>query len=674
MNVPLSWLSEYVELPKSEKELTDRLTMVGHMLDKRKEVGNDVVIDLELRGNRADMFGMIGVARDIATIFNTPLRWPNVSPLPKTNAAMPLLKAERSVKGLVKRYMAIKMEVTIKASPKWLADRLSAYGIEPYNNVIDVTNYVMVETSHPMHAFDADKLTGDTLILRKAKQGEKFETIQQGTTLTLTTDDIAIADAKGVQSLTCIGGAKTKVTDTTKTILLETAVYDSASCRRTGRRHKIATEGGGRHEKHQDPHELPFTLARAIEILKEIAGAKIIGEVSDYYPEPVKQTKIDFNPSEVARLAGIHIPTNEITRILSSLGCEVVPNKKNISVTIPTFRTDISQSADLVEEIVRVHGYDKVPVETMIGQLPKSGTPPHIRFQHTVKYALAQLQMNEIITSTLMAKADVAVYERHGAFTPTITLVNAPDPHTATLRPSLLPNLVEYAKRSLGFRQKRIALFEIGNVYAQPKPNVYKEHAALGIIMGGETPGSWNKKPHTLSFFDLKGIIESLAEMLGISIELNQSDDHPSMSVPQGKLMVKNQRVGHIGLLDQTIRQSLGVKEVLHCAELDLDMLRTVETAMVQPYTIAPLYPPVFEDISFVMPEASAVGPLLTKIQRFDPLVASATLTSIYEQTRTIHITYQDPTKNLTGQDILPIHAKIIAMAKKEFGAVQKSA
>jgi phenylalanyl-tRNA synthetase beta chain len=463
------------------------------------------------------------------------------------------------------------------------------------------------------------------------------------------------------------------VTDTTTTIILETAVYDAASARRTARRHKVMTESGNRHEKHQDPEELGFVLARAVALLEEVANAKVVGNISDYYPNPIKPLTIQFNPATLTRLVGVSLSTKEITKILTSLDCKVTGNT-TLSVVVPTFRTDIKQEADIVEEVIRIYGYEKIPVETLSGELPKVGTPAHVLFADRVRMILQTLQMNEVITSTLIPKKTVEVYQQHGTFTPTITLVNAPDPDCATLRPSLLPNLVEYAKRSLGFRQKRIAFYEIGNVYAQPAKKSYKEKRTLSLIMGGETPSSWQKPARALTFFDLKGIIEAMAEELGITLRAVSDTTHPSLSTPQAQLIADDMIVGSIGQLDPTVAREMGVKQTLICAELFMDELMSVTSDTAQPYNIAPLYPPILEDISLIVPADIQVGELLVAIRGVDSRVTSVTLVDVYEDTRTIHIVYQDPTGNLTSADVTPIRKKILSLAQTQFSAIPKSA
>ncbi len=673
MNVPLQWLSDYVALPKSEVTLTDKLTMVGHMLDKRKVVGSSVVIDLELRGNRADMFGLIGVARDVSACFNTTLTLPPVATLPKTDPKSPLVRSDVSVKGLVKRYIALTLSVNVEPSPAWLADRLTQYGIEPINNIVDVTNYVMIETGHPMHAFDLDTLDGGALVLRMAKSQESFDTIAQGTTLKLTTHDIAICDASRVQCITCIGGAASKVTQKTRHILLETAVYDAASSRRTARRHKIATESGNRHEKHQDPAELPFALARAVYLLKEIAGGSVTSLVSDYYPTPVEPMRIDFYPSHLEKLVGIQIPEKTCISILKSLDFHGDIKKDHITVTVPTFRTDVLQEADVIEEIIRIYGYEHIPVKTMSGELPTVGTPAHLQFQEKVQTLLKELTLNEVITGTLMDNDRISEYAVHGTFEPSVKLINAPDPQIATLRPSLLPNLVEYAKRSLSFRTERIALFEIGKVYVQPKLKHYTEHTRVGILMGGSVPSSWQRPASAVTFFDLKGVVESLFSHLGVSVTMKEESNHPSLVHPGIRFLSGKTEIGTMGTIDPNVLKKLGIATDLYYADIDLERLQTIKPSPVQPYTTAPLYPPIVEDFSFTVPESFTIAPCIEAFSALHPMITSVELRDTYKDKRMLRVIYSDQNKTLSGEDIAPIRKKLIELAEGTFGLILKT-
>ncbi len=450
MNVPLSWLADYVKLPKDTKVLTDRLTAIGHMLDKTKKVGDETIIDLELRGNRADMFGLIGIARDISAALNEKLVLPEIAELPKKDKQHSLVEVQEDAKDLVTRYEAIKLKVKVEPSPKWLSDKLTLIGVPSINNVVDITNYVMWETGEPLHAFDYAKV--QKLVLRKAKSGEKFQTITQGQEVSLNKDDLVITDGKNVQALTMIGGLHSKVDETTSEIILEAAVYDSANARRTARRLKIITEAGLRHEKHLDPQQVEFALARAVFLLEQHAHAKIEGLVSDYYPKVTKPKVINFDFNQVKKLAGIDIPEKTSKEILEKLGF--------VNNEVPTFRTDIEGSADLVEEIVRIYGYDKIPSTPISSALSVPQSYPSYLIQELLRDHLTKLALNEVITLTMVPNewADGG-----------IKLTNPPDPDRAYLRTSLIPSLHEYALRWINLGKSRIAIFEVGKLFKNKK-------------------------------------------------------------------------------------------------------------------------------------------------------------------------------------------------------------
>jgi phenylalanyl-tRNA synthetase beta chain len=601
MNVPLNWLSEYVDLPESERVLTDKLTSIGHMLDKTNKVGNETIIDLELRGNRADMFGLIGVAREVSAAFNTKHKLPPAAALPKTDSKSLLIHAEKSVSGLVKRYMAVKLAVIVGPSPKWLADRLVSYGIPALNNVIDVTNYVMVETSHPMHAFDFDRLNGHKLTLRLANQGEKFDTIQQGTTLSLSSEDLAIADDSTVQCLNIIGGFDTRITDTTGHIILETAVYDSGSVRKTARRHKVFTEGGSRHEKYQDPEELPFTLARAVYLLKEIASANVESEVSDYYPHPTIQKTIDFDFSEINRLTGINVPDSEIKSILTRLEFTVSDHQ----ITVPSFRTDVRESADLVEEVIRIYGYDNIPAVPLSGPMPSPQSYPSSVIQEHLRQCLTSLGLSEIITLPMISN--------NYAANNSIRLINPPDPDRATLRRSLIPSLMEHAIKLQNRQQLNVAIFEIGKVFYLDSSK-YTESLKLGIVSAQ-------------TVYHLTGLIQQLGNLLGIP-------DLPA----------------------EIITHPVNV----FSAEIDVQYILDHLPPFVSAYKIVSQYPPVIEDINVNYSEyPGAYEKIIHKIKSLSDLINQIELIDKYGSKLTLRITYHSDKKQLSSDDIIPIRQKI---------------
>ncbi|KKU03185.1 MAG: Phenylalanine-tRNA ligase beta subunit [Candidatus Amesbacteria bacterium GW2011_GWB1_47_26] len=595
MIVPLKWLSEYVKLPTRVSDLTDKLTSVGHMLDKTIANG----IDLELRGNRPDMLGLVGVAREVAAIFNTRLQSPPTTPLPKTDKKSPLVNVDQSASDLVTRYTGFTLAVKVRPSPSWLVERLAAWGVPAINNVVDITNYVMIETGQPLHAFALDQLSGRRLILRRAKKGEKFHTIHQGQVLYLTSEDLVICDAEKPQALTMIGGLHSKVTDHTTEILLESAVYNQANCRRCARRLKITTDASTRHEKLLHPAQVIWALERAYYLLQELASAKSTSLVSDYYPQTPSQVVINFDPAEVVRLGGINIPPSEISGILARLEFQVALPK----VTVPSFRTDIEQSADLVEEVLRLHGYDRIPSTPLSGAIPAPQTYPSYSIQEKLRRHLISLGLNEVIT--------LPIISNRFATPASARLVNPPDPDAAVLRTSLMPGLSQYATRWLNFNQPRVAIFEIGKVFCKSKSK-FSESLMLGI-------GVASLK---VRLQDLTGVIQKLAALLGTALK------------PQ-----------------------ITAQKNIFCAEINVDQLLPQLPRFTNPYSIISQFPPIIEDINVAYTGNYAA--IVARIKKISSLINQIELIDKFENKLTLRLTYHDPKKQLSSTDIAPIRQKL---------------
>ncbi len=605
MIVPLSWISDYVKVPPV-KELTDRLTSIGHMLDKVTKKDSELLIDLELRGNRADMFGLMGIAREISAAFNLPFTPPPTINLPKKDKLSSLIAVQSDVSDLVTRYEAVHIKVKIEPSPKWLTDRLALYGIPSINNVVDVTNFVMMEYGQPLHAFDFHQLSGGQLILRRGKPQEKFHTIAQGQVVTLTHDDLVIADDTQAQALTMIGGLNSKVTEKTTDIILESAVYNPANCRRTSRRLKIFTESGLRHEKHLDPNQVESALSRAYYLLQQTASAHAIGLISDYYPNPVKQLSIDFDPIEVKRITGTDVAINEIQNILDRLDFKFTKNK----IHVPTYRTDIKEGADIVEEIIRIYGYDNVPSLPLADAIPVPQTYPEVNLMEQVRDQMVKLGFNEVITLS-MVENDQA---KGG-----IKLVNPPDPDRAMLRTKLSPSLEAYTNRLLNLQQPRVAIFEIGKVFWQ-KANKYSESLHLGMALGGlDQPPSWNNPSRPVTIFDIKGRIEKLQQLLG---------------VPK---------------LNYELSQENGV----FLAEIILDSLTIPR--FVDNYAVVSRFPAIIEDVNL----KGEFEKLASQIKKLSPLVKQVHLIDKFDDKLTLRITYHSATKQLASEDIAPVRSLI---------------
>lgn len=613
MLIPLSWLSEYVILPKKTKDLTDRLTSVGHMLDKIKKVGSDTVIDLELRGNRSDMFSVYGTARDVAAAFKQPLKSLELSPLPSKDPNHSLIQVEPSVKDILHRYTALSLSVKVADSPDWLKQKLSYFDIPSINNVVDITNLVTLELGQTLHAFDIAKIKNRKLILRTAKKGELFHTVQQGLDVLLNPQDFVAADSEIPQCLSLIGGLHSKVTEETQEILLESAVYDPTNCRQSARRLKIFTYGGNLHEKLLDPNQVEVALQRAVFLLQKYADAKITSSLSDYFPKPNLPLKIPFDFNLTEKIGGIQIPENQQISYLESLGFVI---QKNI-VTVPTFRTDITQSADLVEEILRLHGYDQIPQNPLPGLSQPISNFSETTFINKLNSFLINLDLDEVITLPLISEEnienkDMAIYPQ-----------NPPDPTKNILRPSLIPSLLEYAKRQLNQQTPRVAIFELGHVFSISNKN-YLEQLNLGIVIAGNNlPQNWQTPIHKLSIYDLKGLIDKLCKTFKIN--------NPPL-----------------------------VQEVLpniFAWEINLNSLINQNINPVPDYQLISIYPPIIEDFNINL--TTDYKTLEENIKKISSLINQIDLIDKYDNKLTLRITFHDLSRQLSKEDISPIREQI---------------
>lgn len=660
MIYPLSWLSEYVKLPKTTQELTDKLTMIGHMFDKKEKVGTEEVIDLELRGNRPDLLGVYGMAREISATWNTPLKPLVTVKLPKTDPDSKLITVKAPE--LLERFVALTLSVEVKPSPAWLKDRLSYFGIPSVNNVVDITNYVMLETGQPMHCFDLDTLTGKRLILRRARQEESLTTLN-GTNVALSSEDLVIADLTKPQTLTIIGGKNSATTFKTKQILIEAAVYKYANVRHTARRLGIRTEAGIRQEKILDPNQVPIALERALKLLLDLAKAKPLGEISDFYPNPVVTKNISIDETDVKKLAGLDLTLSEIEKILVSLECQVKSDKNQLLVKPPTFRTDIIQTADLVEEIARIYGYEHVPTTLLPEQANLPVNPyPKIDLEEKIRDALVSLGYNEIISSSLVTNESLVKSSKN------VKIINPPDATLATLRPNLLLGITSCVRKALDFNQKNKYFFEIGKVFSLDKIGSPQEETHVAFI------GPLSQELDQKDFEFASGYVSAMLFNLGIDFTLSKTDVYPHLSdSTQCNILNTNKDyVGQLGFLDQSIISKLKLHQNFFYCELNVDQLILSQRKTVTPYYLYASYPPLYEDITFKIPKGSQVGSFIDSSKKISSLLKKVSLKDIYEDFWTLNFTYQNPKDSLSTELVKPIREKIIRLAKEKFNFEMK--
>lgn len=631
MKVPLKWLSDYVNLPKDRQLLTSKLTMAGHMLDKTEIINGDVVIDLELRGNRADCYSIYGIAREVSALFGHKLTPPQSDiKIKQTNFADVKLHIKSKY---VKRVMMTTIgNLKIQKSPKWLTDKLSQYGMEPINNIVDLTNFVMIETGQPMHAFDLQKIDKE-LVIRLAKDKEKIKTFLDNE-IELTNDDLVWADENEILSIAgALGSKKHSISANTKTILLEAANYDRANVRRTIHKHNIFTEAGIRHEKELDPNLVELGIKRFLYLVSKHKWGSITTKVFDYYPTPPKQTNIILEMEYLQSLSGMQIGLNTVQEILTKLNFKVLSkNNKEITLKVPTYRTDIEQQEDVIEEILRINGYDQIPSKRLSLEIPENTTPKLTLFRSELKDKLVALGFDEIISLPFVDEINVQINSR---FAKPIKIINRPSPNIEFLRTNMLTNLYFSAQKVINERGQQVRMFEAGKVYWQTK-DTYAEKQKVGIL-------NWKQDNRDYRIF--KGYIDALLIQLGMA-NYETRQNHTKLLNNSYQLLYKNDIIGFGG-------------EYKDCfyAEFDLDLL--LKNSSEFKAALWPKYPPQIEDMTIEIPSGTKIGQIATLINKTDH-ISSTQLIDIYKNRYTFRIYYQHPDKTLSDKEVEKIRVQII--------------
>ena len=587
MKVVLSWLRDYVDIPYALEELQERLPMLGLGIEGVEGAGDDAVIDLEIAANRGDLMSLRGVAREMAASTRTAVRRP--APW-VTEAADPITEhtaVEVQDAVLCPRFTArMIVDVRVGPSPAWLVRRLEASGVRSINNIVDVTNYVMLEMGQPMHAFDYDLLRGGRLVIRHARPGEPLMTLD-GVDRALDPQILVVADAEragGVAGI--IGGGNTEISERTTRVLLEAAAWDPAMIRRTSRRLGVRTESSARFERGIDIAGILAVQDRAIALMQELAGGRILRGVIDVYPRPLQRRAVDLRLPSVRRLLGIDVPVDEAVAILTSLGFAVERQDRNLRVDVPTYRRDVEREEDLIEEIARHYGYDRIPSVMPVETTSQGSVAPALRMDALVRTVLVRAGLVEALTLSLTNPAAVDGLQLP-ADHPWRTLVPLRNPmvedHTH-LRATLLPGLLNAARANVARAVTDIRLFELGRTFHAGAGGV-TEPRRLAILMTGTThEGAWNLPAAAVAidFFGLKGVVEALLRELHIDDVSFVAARAPWLHAGRtAELIAGGRALGMLGELHPDVAVRYDLPAAVYLAHLDADAL--FEQAAVTP-------------------------------------------------------------------------------------------
>lgn len=643
--IPNNWLKDYLETNATPKEFADAMSLTSVSIEHMEKVGDDVVFDIEVTTNRPDLMSIEGIAREASAIlpqagFKAVFKpYKSLTSL-KTVSKSPLLSIQTDPK-LINRICAVVMEIRIAPSPAIISERLEKTGIRSINSVVDTTNYIMRELGHPSHVFDYDRLLDHTLIIRSSKKGEKITTLD-GKVYILSGNDIVADNGHGeiVDLLGIMGTANSVVVPKTKRVVLFLDNNEPHLLRKTSMNLGIRTEAAVLNEKGLDPQLMMPTLLRGIELLEKNANGKVVSDIIDIYPNKPTSKPVTVSFEKINSVIGITIPEKTVTSILSDLGFEIRKDDgKSIEVLPPFFRLDdIKIPEDIIEEVARVYGYNKIP-----NSLPPFNKHTYYHQQddefywvQKVKEAMLFWGFTETYTYSLVSEE---LYD--GPIEKAIKLKNPLTEDRAYLRNSLTPSLLEVI--SVNKSQDSFKLFEIANVYLK-KNGLPDERLHMATVL----------KDKSTSFYEAKGIVEQILRLMGVTgYRFENKED----GLGGATIFLSGKNLGTIDMVEE-VTFELDITEMLKHAKLQ------------KKYAPPSKFPTLIEDIRIEIAPHYPSQKVREEIKKTSPLIHDVSLLDIFENKKTFRITFLDRTRSLKSEDIKPLRENIYKILKTEFKAI----
>ncbi|MGH9880917.1 MAG: phenylalanine--tRNA ligase subunit beta, partial [Pyrinomonadaceae bacterium] len=629
MLISYNWLRELTGTVLTPQELRERLTMVGLAIDAVAEENGDYVLDVEVPSNRPDCLSHVGIAREVSVIESGQLKNPSGKPATVDGRAENLTSVEILDADLCPRYSARLIRgVKIGPSPAWLAKRLEEIGQRPINNVADITNYVLHELGQPLHAFDFAKLLEQRIVVRRARAGEKLKTLD-GVVRNLDHEMLVIADARRPVALAGImGGEESEISESTVDVLLESAYFDPDSVRRTARKLGMDTEASRRFERGADCENVLRAQTRCVELICEIAGGTATEDAFDVYPNPLPQKRIAFRPARVEGLTSVRVDPKEMVRVLSALG--FVQNETSgdaLSFTVPSWRIDVAREEDLVEEIVRHAGYDKIGSELPPSRMGGEYQPAELK-RRVLRRALSASGFDEAINFSFIETGSEEQFEllpglaNEDGKESFVSLRNPIIEEASRMRPTLLPRLLDSVRHNINHGIRDVRLFETGRVFANSAPGeLPNEREALAMIAtGGALEEGMAQAPRELGFYDLKGALETAVDAMKLlPLQFSQATVKHLREGQAARIFLQDgTAAGTIGRLSETLAAAYKFRQPVFVAELDFSTLLAAEERTVH-YKPLPRYPSVVRDVTLLLDRQVTLAELLRAIDEVRP-------------------------------------------------------
>ncbi len=681
MKIGWNWLREYLDLQELDSDrLSEALGMLGFPVESVEETEDGRVLELEVTTNRPDCLNHLGIAREVSARFGLEVRVPDCSEPSGRGVSKPRARVGIEAPDLCPRYAArVMTDVRIGPSPDWLKRRIESVGQRPVNNVVDITNFVLHELGQPLHGFDLDRLNERRIVVRRAAEGERLTTLD-GVDRRLDPSMLVIADASRAVALAGImGGMETEISDATRNLLLESAYFEPLSVRRTAKRLGMRTDASYRFERGADPDLAPRALNRACRMIREIAGGSCEGSVIDEFPRPIPAREIRLRSGRLTQVLGVSVDPEFVEEVLGRLSFELEPQDNDSwMVRVPSFRADVGLEEDLVEEVAREYGYDRLPTTypAAVAAGKFSESEGHKRrvsssleaggFYEAMNYSFTNPGREEIFL---------------GRRVPLVPIANPLSEDHTHLRSTLLPGLAESIRHNLNFGNRSVRLFETGKVFFQrgEDPEQAQEAPYLGLAATGSAHGPfWSGASEPFGFHHLKGTLQLLFRKFGFEVEYRRVSGlpflHPGISA---EILREERRLGVLGQLHPRLHAHYKFSQDVLVAELRLDGLygRDLKDPV---YEVLSRFPAVEHDFSFLVDKSVSFAKLINAIRGLSiPELRDIRLIDLYRGSSvpkdkvglTLRLTFADMERTLTLPEVKHLCEGVFSFMRRELGA-----
>ncbi|MBL4951178.1 phenylalanine--tRNA ligase subunit beta [Neobacillus sp. YIM B02564] len=669
--VPKEYAEGIFVFPQDAEVGTDAIALLNR---------NDEILELSLTPNRADCLSMLGVAYEVAAILGREVKLPETKLEPVAEKASDYVKVVVEAPEDNPLYVAkIIKNVKIGPSPLWMQTRLMNAGIRPHNNVVDITNYILLEYGQPLHAFDYDRFGSKEILVRRAKEGEKFTTLDD-VERSLTADHLVITNGTEPVALAGVmGGANSEVTSDTTTVLLEAALFNGFTVRKASKDHGLRSEASARFEKGVDPNRVRAAGDRAAYLMAKYAGGEVLTGAAEVDTLTIEPAVIPITLEKINRVLGTDLDMNQVKEIFARLQFEASVDGDTITVTAPTRRGDIKIEEDLIEEVARLYGYDNIPKTLPVGSSTPGKLTAYQKKRRVVRQYLEGAGLYQAVTYSLTSEEKAAQYalEKREA----IHLAMPMSEDRSVLRLSILPQLLEVVKYNSARQNDSLAVYETGNVFLANGTDALpeeREHLAAAIT-GLWTNHSWQGEKKPVDFFVLKGILEGLFAKLGLTdkveyVQAQVDGLHPGRTA---EILLNSKRIGFVGQVHPSVQKDLDLKDT-YVFELSLKAVLEEETDDLQ-YVPIPRFPSITRDIALVANKETVSDTLKEIIlEAGAPLLKEANVFDLYEGDKmeegkksiAFSLKYADPERTLTDEEVTKVHEQVLAALKEQAGAV----